>query len=90
MIVYRRIEYRITGYSAAIYTFIPREPEFRVDPDLTADEKRKIVERVMQADFEGLIIAERNLGRLMSEVVPKLSRSGTDLVAALDAYKNQK
>ena len=86
---HRRIEHRITGYSAAIYTLTPREPEYRIDPALTADEKHRIVERVVQADIEGLIIAERNLGRLMSEVIPKLSRSGTDLVVVLNTYRDR-
>jgi hypothetical protein len=87
---HRRVEFRITGYSAAIYKLIPREPEYRIDPGLTIEEQSKIVERVLQTDIEGLIIAERNLGRLMSEVIPKLSRSGEDLVTALRIYQEQR
>ena len=86
----RRVEFRITGYSAAIYKLIPRQPEYRKDPSLSADEDRRIVERVLQADIEGLVIAERNLGRLMSEVIPKLSQSGEELVTTLQAYQEQR
>jgi len=87
---HRRIEFRITGYSAAIYKLIPRQPEYRKDPNLTADQDRRIAERVLQADIEGLVIAERNLGRLMNEVIPELSQSGEELVTTLQAYQEQR
>lgn len=79
----RRATSRVTGYSAAVYRLIPRNPEYQVDPALEAHEKERIARRSQELDMEGLIIAERNLGRLMAQSAASLSGSAKQLTSSL-------
>lgn len=67
-----RIVSRNTQYAPTIYELIPRDPEFLVSPALEDSDKLRVARRAQQADLEGLIIAERNLGRLRLEVTDEM------------------
>ena len=54
------LENRETDYAKRAYELVPRENEFEVMDSLSFEELKRIGERVLQSDFENVVIAERN------------------------------
>ena len=76
-----RIYSRITKYAPTVYELIPRQQkqEWFVNSSLTHDQKLAIAKRAAQRDMESLLIAERNLGQLMVDIVAEMLLLATDL-----------
>jgi hypothetical protein len=75
-----RVNSRETDYAPTVYELIPRDPEFVVAEQLTDSDKLRIAQRALERDLEGLIIAERNRGRLRAEVAVEQHRAASELL----------
>lgn len=82
-----RVTARETGYAPRVYALIPQDPEFTIQQDLTPAELLRIARRARAADLEGVIVAERNRGRLRREVASELYRRAAALLERLQAVQ---